>query len=60
MVPKRHDVAMRLLAALKEEAKVEKDADTSETVLRVDALARARLIEVSFGLLCCVCCVFFA
>ena len=47
LVPKRHAVALRLLEALKEEAKVALDPGTSEALLYTDALARARLIEVT-------------
>lgn len=47
VVPKRHAVALRLLEALKEEAKVALDPGTSEALLYTDALARARLIEVT-------------
>lgn len=46
VVNKRHDVAMRLLQALKEEAEAERDPLTQKPVLYTDALARARLIEV--------------
>lgn len=46
VVQKRHQVAIRLWEALKEEVKMEKDLVTSKPVLHVDALERARLIEV--------------